>query len=906
MCAKSSYCRWCSWNDIEVRNGLFVSVCRDAPDEAQDPADLDSIVDEQVREMPAATVYARWYGWVERIARRLGVEVGRACVAEKSDARLVFSSSPSIQQYCERIGATFERDAQRGPIFKARADLQRQILLFWLGICIREGSVENFEECVLSSYRAVAFTNGNSQDENLSDEIRASLLSFTKEWAISEAPIKIWCAEAPLFGFLCETRLFRDPIIPNHLSSLEKPLLSASEISSSAKSDSMQTGGITDRISSTEQKQSKPVAFLDAVFKHFDDSSRLLEMVVSALVYAIDAGYVEATDALLKWCAPECTGGSPSGKSLQQKQVGQVGQVAQLAQAGQLAQVASLLRKSKSEVATSLNKYQLMTLMDHCFQGLGETRTGKGERIFTYYASCTFLERFMEGRIWMTPMLAATSRQARGSFGFGLSPKRSEQPKSWAAQVIRSLHTLGADLKSVVGQENEFLHVRVSQDPLYQLIKYEVLDVKQREIDEHRKPEVTVTAPKARGAIGNRRTHLAARRNARSDTKATGAANEEKEGTRYSVFVPVSDHCLAHEIILQNLEKWKVVLDEVLEPDSGKIRKDQVELAVGGLANSARVEVVPIISYLIDRTRFDINRPLPAADNANNPHHTQHIGDFYRSSYVCSMSLLKKGARVSFLPGLSEDGASIMRKIATDRQSTHLSQVHLVLKKHIELAEELVAKLSENPEKAAFCLATELARFCVNRSVAEARIEFAEALVVATLSGDQADSGQRAQRFLPDELYRPDGSTEEAEALANRPSEKERRLELKEKKAARKAKRAELMKLGRAAKDAEAAKAGREPTKPDELLSVEERAELLKLGRAAMDAAAVESPEEVTEEPQAAKGGVLAEVAGLSGRFRPSAAACDNFWRRVMGRFPRKCKLRGPFGVTSRDPVGTL
>ena len=26
----------------------------------------------------------------------------------------------------------------------------------------------------------------------------------------------------------------------------------------------------------------------------------------------------------------------------------------------------------------------------------------------------------------------------------------------------------------------------------------------------------------------------------------------------------------------------------------------------------------------------------------------------------------------------------------------------------------------------------------------------------------------------------------------------------------------------------------------------------------------------------------------------PSAAACANFWRRVMGRFPRKCKLRGP------------
>ena len=34
-----------------------------------------------------------------------------------------------------------------------------------------------------------------------------------------------------------------------------------------------------------------------------------------------------------------------------------------------------------------------------------------------------------------------------------------------------------------------------------------------------------------------------------------------------------------------------------------------------------------------------------------------------------------------------------------------------------------------------------------------------------------------------------------------------------------------------------------------------------------------------------------------SGR-RPSGAACANSGRRGMGQFPRKCKLRGPSGVT--------
>ena len=53
----------------------------------------------------------------------------------------------------------------------------RQILLFWLGICIREGSIEAFRRFVLSSYRMVS----GDDDLNFSDEIRASLLTFTDD-----------------------------------------------------------------------------------------------------------------------------------------------------------------------------------------------------------------------------------------------------------------------------------------------------------------------------------------------------------------------------------------------------------------------------------------------------------------------------------------------------------------------------------------------------------------------------------------------------------------------------------------------------------------------------------------------------------------------------------------------------
>ena len=47
---------------------------------------------------------------------------------------------------------------------------------------------------------------------------------------------------------------------------------------------------------------------------------------------------------------------------------------------------------------------------------------------------------------------------------------------------------------------------------------------------------------------------------------------------------------------------------------------------------------------------------------------------------------------------------------------------------------------------------------------------------------------------------------------------------------------------------------------------------------------------------QLARRGEVLQIAE-SGLGRPHAAACANSGRRGMGRFPRKCKLRGPCGV---------
>ena len=157
----------------------------------------------------------------------------------------------------------------------------------------------------------------------------------------------------------------------------------------------------------------------------------------------------------------------------------------------------------------------------------------------------------------------------------------------------------------------------------------------------------------------------------------------------------------------ENLERWKPLLEEVLEPDNDKIRKGQVLLAFTALANSARMTALPLIFFLVEKARFDINQRLPAAFPRNA---TQHITDFFRSNYAGLLTLLQKGATI---PGASKNSKGTLLAIAQDSQSTHTSQVNLVLKKHIRVAEALIAKYASNSVER---LKAELAAFCTDHS----------------------------------------------------------------------------------------------------------------------------------------------------------------------------------------------
>merc|ERR1719197_2460980 len=79
----------------------------------------------------------------------------------------------------------------------------------------------------------------------------------------------------------------------------------------------------------------------------------------------------------------------------------------------------------------------------------------------------------MEARVIMSPMLAATSRAS--------APKRR-----WAAEVIQRLYDLGANFKAPL-LDVRCMHKRITNDPLYQLIKHQVRDVTQRDIEEFRR-----------------------------------------------------------------------------------------------------------------------------------------------------------------------------------------------------------------------------------------------------------------------------------------------------------------------------------------------------------------------------------------------------------------------------------
>ena len=125
------------------------------------------------------------------------------------------------------------------------------------------------------------------------------------------------------------------------------------------------------------------------------------------------------------------------------------------------------------------------------------------------------------------------------------------------------------------------------------------------------------------------------------------------------------------------MKRWKPLLDEVLDTDNEKIRKDQIDLAVAALANSARVTALPVILHLVETARYDLNRPLPSADRHVAARHvaarhvaarvgpqTQQIGDFFRSNYAGLLALLTHGARMP--ARTKKNGQSLLAQIAAD------------------------------------------------------------------------------------------------------------------------------------------------------------------------------------------------------------------------------------------------
>ena len=125
------------------------------------------------------------------------------------------------------------------------------------------------------------------------------------------------------------------------------------------------------------------------------------------------------------------------------------------------------------------------------------------------------------------------------------------------------------------------------------------------------------------------------------------------------------------------------------------------------------MKIIQYYSILFNRVlrRYDLNRPLPAADGGRGPggygRPTQQILDFFRSNYAGTLTLLQKGARMPEQIRVKNFG--LLAQLAADRQSTHTSQVNLVLKKQIQKAEALVASM---PPKAAKFVESELAEFC--------------------------------------------------------------------------------------------------------------------------------------------------------------------------------------------------
>jgi len=367
-------------------------------------------------------------------------------------------------------------------------------------------------------------------------------------------------------------------------------------------------------------------------------------LIMSALVHAIDAGAKSLTNGFLEWLAIverlafiKKENVPISGLSLSFSSATQSSSVpnARLS-------VAELAR-SKRERANALNTHQITTLMDRCILRRDDLTTNRTDALSLDHD----MSRFADVRASMTPMLAATSRT-------GHAPE-------WGAELVRRFYEMGADFKICASGGAMPMHDMIISDPLYQLFKFQIRDVKQKDIEKRRR--------ESRWSVGS------------------------------------TDQRVAEGIIAENLARWRPILDEVLEPDSDKIRDGQVHCVVAALANSARVTVLPVILYLIETAHFDLNQQLMPADAAGGPR--QQIGDFFRSNYAALVSLLQKGAKMPY--SASEKDPSL-RQIAADAQSTHRSNVNLVLKKYISAAKALVERcLQGEALEAAGCLTTELA-----------------------------------------------------------------------------------------------------------------------------------------------------------------------------------------------------
>jgi hypothetical protein len=217
-------------------------------------AEVGMFAREEIQDSPAKIAYLCWRCWVERIARRLGVEL-----LEEDPPRTHFS-----EEYCRSVGAAFEESSNNISASQGSSSnlYARQILLYWLGICIREESLEKFQRFVLSSYSAVSGGEAERHGTvHISDEIRASLFTFTdppgwmthhvnkrkengKRFADSDDSLLAAegataggdgvlvldrCTEAPLFAFIAEWTLFRKQSDLLH-EGLKKPLFSPSAL----------------------------------------------------------------------------------------------------------------------------------------------------------------------------------------------------------------------------------------------------------------------------------------------------------------------------------------------------------------------------------------------------------------------------------------------------------------------------------------------------------------------------------------------------------------------------------------------------------------------------------------------------------------------------------------------------